>query len=78
MRALGIKPNKWTVATSLVYFKRATHDQVAPLDDRVRGDRITGEYRTLLDWVIVWLGKENMPSVQEIGKVEQRVSIKRG
>ncbi|KAG8963529.1 hypothetical protein FRC03_002886 [Tulasnella sp. 419] len=78
MRALGIKPNKWTVATALVYFKRATHDQVAPLDDRVRGDRITGEYRTLLDWVIVWLGKENMPSVQEIGKVEQRVSIKRG
>ncbi|ETW79781.1 hypothetical protein HETIRDRAFT_435112 [Heterobasidion irregulare TC 32-1] len=75
MRALDVHPSRSTIALALVSWREVSAS--APLLETWSRGSSSSEYTKLVDWVLDWVGEENMPSNEAIGKAVRRVSFLR-
>ena len=75
MRALDVRPSRSTIALALVSWREVSAS--APLLETWSRGSSSSDYTKLVDWVLDWVGEENMPSNEAIGKAVRRVSFLR-
>ncbi|KIL57525.1 hypothetical protein M378DRAFT_171658 [Amanita muscaria Koide BX008] len=71
MKALGIKPDRATLAVGLVFFAEVGMQPplVKAIDEwRGRGEGNKDEYSRMVEWMKEWVGEERMPRVENLRK----------